>query len=162
MCSNLSLWQPNIRSVTSWESLDWLSFLISLVFVWSIQPGCLSLSCKIIITPTNVYDQKLNYWLMWSNVTMIIAADKCAQIFPYDTPDQIPNDNNCWHSCQLSNDAVINQQFHCWWTLHDRSVLSFRHSWSCPPVVATDRCYWPTLQCWQVWSLAQFMIHLLY
>ena len=31
--------------------------LISLTFVWSVQPGCLSLSCRIIITPTDVFDQ---------------------------------------------------------------------------------------------------------
>ena len=50
---------------------------------------------------------------MWSDVSMIITADKCAQIFPYDTPHQTPNnDDNCCHNCQLSNDVGIDQLAH--------------------------------------------------
>ena len=56
-------------------------------FAWSIQPGCLFLSCKIIITPTDEHDQKLNPCLMWSYVSMVIAAGICSQIFPSDTPN---------------------------------------------------------------------------
>jgi len=37
---------------------------------------------------------------------MILSADKCAQIFPYDIPDQV------------SNNAVIDQQFLCEKSMH--------------------------------------------
>lgn len=161
MCSDLSLWHFKYQvSYFMWEFRPTV-ILISLAFVWSIQPGCLSLSCHIIIIPTDVYNQwqKLNLYLMSSNTSIVISADICAQIFLYVTLDQISNDNNSWHSCQLPNNADIDQQFLCWYTLYDRSILSFRWSWSCPPVVVMDRCYWSVHQCWQVWSLIPNKIH---
>ena len=150
----ITLIYTQIRSVTSWESLYWLLFSISLVFVWSIQPGCLSLSHKVINTHTDVYDQILNCYLMWSNVPIIIANEIFAQIFFYDTPDQTSsNDYYYWLSGQLSNDNVVDQSFLCWCTLHDRSVLSFRYSWPWPPLVVIDRWHWPALQCWPVFIM---------
>ena len=68
--------------------------LTSLAFVWSTQPGCLSLLCQIIIIPTGLYDQKLNLYSMSPNTSMIISVDICAQIFLYVTLDQVSNDNN--------------------------------------------------------------------
>ena len=112
---------------TSWECLEWMSFS-SVCFIYGqfSHVACFHHSRS-----------SLHLILMiWSNVSVIIATDTCAQTFLYGTPDQM-----------ISSVGTVISSSTLMLSLHDsvfidvpytnRSVLSCIHSWPWPPVVDT-------------------------
>ena len=77
---------PHLQVVNSWP------FLIELMLLLL---GSLGM--------TQTGPTQSNFTMLYCKLAKYnIPADKCAEISPYDIPDQMSNDNNCWQAWSLA------------------------------------------------------------